>query len=315
MNRNPTIIYDKSPAYLGFRLDLILSEWGVNKRDTLQVKSLGEAGVNTLFGDTPVAIVKVDSGEAAKAAVRGMSRLKPKELLERFESGLIITSSADRRSCSALESMIKSMGGDVVLPPGKKDEPLSIRMVKELGLKPAVRDFLLSYVGQDYEAVLPLLRSLSELSVKQRKIVTEEDIYNRMPQAPGSVPPWEVDTHIFAGNVSKAVDIAHRVNRNASYLVWMSIVKKKVSNAYRTAVLLQSSPNISDDELSSHLGIPRNQVYFIKKHARSVGLVRLESAVKLIAATEAQVKGGSAAPGEALSDVLLVRLCGLLGSR
>lgn len=310
------LVLDKSQAYLNFQRERLLKEWQVDKSDTQSAKSLKSIGSATLFGGVPTSIINIERTEDVKTLVEELESSSPETLSATFEAGLIITCNADRRYTKKLEAIVKKLGGQVTSPPsGKSEESVPVKLVKELGLKPSVRDFLLQYVGQDVEAVLPMLESLSAIPREYHSRITEEDIYYRMPQPPGSVPPWEIEKFVFAGDVGKAIEIARRINQHSSYLLWLAVLKKKVTTAYRAAQLLTIQPSMSDNDLAAALGVPTKGLYFTKKNAKSYGPAKLEKAMMVIAQGEAKIKGASAAPGEAVSEMMLVELCHIMGGR
>lgn len=307
------LIVDKSQAYLHFERDRTLDTWGVDKKDIRFTKTLVGSGAASLFGDVPTSVIHIDAAETAKRIITEMQERTKEDLTEAFSSGLLVTCELDRRQTKKLESVFKEYGGEVLCPPaGRNDEPVAVKLVRQLKLNPQVEEYLLGYVGQQYDAVIPFLETLSKIPAEHRKKITEEDIYYRIAQAPGSVPPWEIETPVMAGNVNEAINIARRVEANSSYLLWLSVLKNKITNAFRAAVLIEDNPRITDEKLAESLGVPTRGLYFTRKTVKQHGREKLERAAVAIIVAEAKIKGGSAAPGSPMSEQLIVELCAIM---
>lgn len=300
------LIIDKSDAYINFQTERVLDRWGVSKSETRVVNSLSPAGPS-LFGGVPTSIIHLEDAEAVKALVAAAD---PETLVKDFPSGVIVTTSVARNSTRKLETLFTSLSGELYIPPGKGDDPLAVKLLSELNVTKEVRETLLSYVGEDYDSLIPIVDSLSSIPRKHHGRITVEDIYVRFPQPKGAVAPWLIEKPLLAGNMEEAIDLFRRIHQHSHFLVVLTILKNKFQMAYRIAVMTNDSPRITDDAIATALGLNSSgQVRFARRTAREYGVAKLQKAVLTIAETESKVKGMSAAPNVATVEAMLVSLC------
>lgn len=300
------LIIDKSAAYINFQTERVLDRWGVNKSETRMVNSLTPAG-QSLFGGVPTSIVHLEDAEAVKTLV---TNAEVDKLVTDFPSGLIVTTSVARNSTRKLENLFSDAGGELYIPPGKGDDPIAVKLLSELSVTKEVRETLLSYVGEDYDSLIPIVDSLSSIPRRHHGRITSEDIYVRFPQPKGAVAPWLIEKPLLAGNMSEAIDLFRRIHQHSHFLVVLTILKNKFQMAYRIAVMTNDSPKITDDAIAAALGLNSSgQVRFARRTAREYGVMKLQKAVLTIAETESKVKGMSAAPSVATMEAMLVSLC------
>lgn len=303
------VILDKSEVYVNFQKNRVLRSWGVPSEDTRNILTLAEAGRSTLFGDAPTSILTLDDVNAVKSFNETIANVDADSLSGKLDSGLIILTTVPRNSTKKIEAFVKELGGTVYAPPGKSEGSIAEKLVSELNVTRSVRDVLISYVGDDYEALIPIVNSLSEIPKQYHTRITEEDIYARFPQAPGAVAPWLIEKPLLAGDTEEVIDIFRRVHLHSHFLVVISILKNKMQLAYRVGSMVQSNPKITDEKIAEILGLKSSgQVRFAKGTARTYGVEKLQQAVLVIARAEAKVKGGSAAPNVAVVETMLVEL-------
>lgn len=311
MRRKIVLILDKSDSYVAFQKEQTLTEWSVESSDTKVVGSLKDVAESTLFGDSPTSVVKLDDAAAVKQALADIEGWEKKGVLdEKLESGVFISSPVARNSTKKLEAKILEIGGSVHSPKdsGSAKTTIAENLVSELSLNRETRDFLIAYAGNDYEILLPLMRTLSVLSEKQQKGITVEDMFVRLPQKPGSINPWEIEKHLFAGNLGKTIDALRRVHSSAHYLVALKMLNNKVQAAYRVSSVLTQNPRTSDKDLCDATGANAKSLWVFKNLHKQQGHDRLEKIVKVLADTEGKVKGGSAADGLMLMELALTKV-------
>lgn len=300
------VVIDKSEAYLNFKKNSYLEQWGVSNSEIKKITSLSDAGTATLFGDSPTSILNLTEPNEVKAILTELDNI---DLSNSFESGLIITCSVPRTQTKKLESRFKALGAEVITPPSKSDDPLPIKLVSELNLNPQVKNFLLAYVGDDYDSLLPLVDSLSKIPKNKHRGITEEDIYIRLPQPPGAVPPWSIEKPLMRGDTNEMLDIFRRTHQHTNLLVVLATLKNKIQLFYRVAALTTANPRITNDQISETLQVANNYPLRIAKdNAKKYGLTKIEKAVKLITKAEADIKGGSAASNVAIMEKTLIEL-------
>lgn len=304
------MIIDKSEGYISFQRERILTRWKVDREDAVRINSLSEVGGATLFGDAPTCIIHLENIAAIKKFNESAGKFTDDELLSKLSSGLIITTSVARVSTKKTEAIIARLDGEIFAPPSAKESSLAMKLVSELNVTRSVRDMLLDYVGDDYDILIPIVDSLSSIPKNLHPKITQEDIYARFPQSPGSVAPWLIEKPLMAGNTDKTIDLFRRINQHSNYLVVIAIIRNKLQMAYRIAAMLADNPRISDNDLVASLDLKNPKVLgFAKSTARSCGVETLQRAVMIIARAESQVKGGSAAPNIAVIEKMLIELC------
>jgi hypothetical protein len=59
-------------------------------------------------------------------------------------------------------------------------------------LSTTVKNEVRSYIGSNYEILLPIVKSLGELSAAEQRRMSFDDLMMRIPNRPGSIMPWSV---------------------------------------------------------------------------------------------------------------------------
>lgn len=310
------LIVDKEEAYVSFQREELLREWAVDRGAIERAKSLTTPPSPSLFGDTPLVLHELTTPVEGKAAAEAFAKQSAKTLPEAYPSGLIIyTSKLNRNQTKKLEGLVKALGGQVLAPGGKDDAPLGLRLVNSLKLSREVKDFLLAYVGENHEVLLPLASTLRRLPEAQQARVTVEDMIVRMPQPPGAVLPWTLEEPLLRGEVERVVELARRIDAHSHKLVWVKLLLNKFTNYYKVGAVLAANPRLSDEEVTTALGLPARGFYFTKRTVKAYPLPTLEAALLLLVKLEEDLKGGSTADQEVLAEVALVSLCYLLGKK
>lgn len=306
-NLKLALVIDKSKSYTDFQKERILKDWGILPSELKKVTGLSQVGGSTLFGKSPTALMVISDTDEVKNLVKALEEVSSIDSV--IGEGLIIMTSVARTSTKKLETLVAALGGEVVIAkPGAKDGmSTGEKLINDLGFAPEVKNYLLAYVGDDYEALIPIARSLSEIPKEQHKRITVEDIYIRLPKAPGAVPPWEIEKPLFADNISKTIEVFRRIHQNSDLLVVLFVLKNKMTLAYRAGAMIEANPRISSADVAAALGVTDN--YPLKlamgQHKR-YGLEKLEKIAQLLADTERKVKGGSAMPGDVTMEIMLV---------
>jgi DNA polymerase III delta subunit len=252
----------------------------------------------------------ITDADEIKSLVKSLEEIQKTSTIETtVGSGLLIMTTVARTSTKKLESIIAALGGEVIIakPGAKEGMTTGEKLINDLEFTREVKDYLLSYVGDDYEALIPIARSLSEIPKEQHKRITVEDIYIRLPKAPGAVPPWEIEKPLFGGDISKTIEVFRRIHQNSDLLVVLFVLKNKQTLAYRAGAMLEANPRLTSAQVADALGVTDN--YPLKlamgQHKR-YGLEKLEALARLLADTERKVKGGSAMRGDVTMEIMLV---------
>jgi DNA polymerase III delta subunit len=310
---NLVFIADKSEAFISYTKNKILEEWKVEPEQTSFLTSLSQVGESNLFGETPTAVVQLEDTDAIKRAVDELKNILADDPTA-LDAGLIITTLAARTGTKTLEKIIAGAGGQVVLSKGEGKETASEKLVSELNLSRASRSFLLSYIGDDYEAALPLIKSISEVPHDQQPKITEEQLVLRMPQPKGAVAPWAIIDPILSGNMTQALDVLRRTSMHSHFLVALITIKNNMTQAFSIAAMLTEDSHLTTDDVAARLGIKNGYGLIVAlRRAKKIGLPTLKRAVKLTADTEAKVKGGWGADPTITMESFIIELSMVLG--
>lgn len=307
MSKNSRIllVLDKSKAYLNFCTRRKLDELKTTFQKCQKVESLKDCGVESLFGEVPTNIMLLETSDSVKKFVKDTENLNESQVKRILDAGLVIQCTVSRQSTRKLEKTVRDLGGDIISSP--KGSSMAEKLVSELNLTSSVRDLLISYVGNDYEVLIPIVENLSAIPKEKHRRITEEDIYIRFPQEKGSIPPWEVVNHIFEGDVSASIESFRRIthNKDSHYLVVVSLLKTKALQYYRVSHLL----DVNNDRLASVIDSSPKSIYYIKKVAKRLGSSTCEEILLSVVNLERKIKGYSSIPPIPLCEKYIVEIC------
>jgi hypothetical protein len=307
------LIIDKSESYVSYQIERTLESWKIDRAETRKATSITDVGGASLFGGAPCSILKLENAEEVKKVVLDIEKVTAESLKLKFESGLIVATTVARTSTKKLETHFKSLGAKVIIPPGKSEDPLAIKLLSDLALRKEIRELLVSYVGDDYDSLIPIVESISKLPRKTHSLINEEDIFARFPQPPGAIPPWLIEDPLFNGDLTEVISVSRRVAHHSHFLVTLATLKNKFQLLYRVSEVVSVNPKVSTDELCKIFEIKSPKYAgFLKSRALKYGVQTFRSAVLIIEEAETSVKGGSAAPPLVMIEKMLVELVILL---
>jgi DNA polymerase III delta subunit len=282
------LILDKTESFLNFQKERIMEQWNIDSTDTKVVEKFSQVGGSTLFGTTPCAILHIGSVEEIKQ--------------------LIITSTVSRQSTKKLEKIAEQYG-TLIATKTSEASSMAEKLVSELHLTSAVREFLLNYVGNDYNDVLPLVRTLETLTPKQQSSVTEADLYARLPKPEGALPPWDIERPLLNGSMDEIIRKYRRIVNHTHPLVIITLLRNKFQLAYRISAM----DNPSAESIAAALGVSNNYSLKIAQgQGKKLGLNRLQKIVETIEVTENALKGASAADNTVLMEKMLITVGGII---
>lgn len=320
------LIIDKSQSYIDFQKDKIIEDWGINAASVELVQSLSEVGEMTLFGDTPTAVINssdLNSFKDLSTSVENLVKSKtPDQISEKFSHGLVITTTVARVSTKKLEKIVTDLGGSIILSKENakdKTNPV-VSLLQPLNLLPEVKKFIQDYAGDNYDMVLSVVRTISEIPEKSQKLISIDDILMRIPQAPGSIPPWEIEKPFMSGNIPELITMYRRIVTHSHGLVVVSILKNKITTSYKISSMIDdyreekgTTPNVA--EISKLLSIPNNYPTKLSyESAKKIGFSKLSRIVELFYKLEANLKGGSNVDTNTLVEIELMRISKLINS-
>lgn len=186
------------------------------------------------------------------------------------------------------------------------DQQLAGSAVK---LVPAAKAALADRLGEDVSRVVGVLRTL-EGAFGPGTRLTVDDITPFLGEA-GGVPPWELTDAIDKGDVSGAVDRVRRMMGGGDRhpLQVMATLTTHVQRMVRL-----DGSGIRDEKAAAELLGMKGSTFPAKKalaQAQRLGSERIAQALVLMAAADADLRGRTAVPGEAVLEVLVARLARL----
>lgn len=305
------LIADKQEAYVNFERDRVIKEWGAEREDTRGITNIDEAGLSSLFGPAPISVLELEDKESVRSTVEKFKNAKEADIKRWASPGLIMLTSVDRTSTKTLEKLIQQAGGDIILSKeNSKDKTApAARLVDELSLSREVKSFLKDFAGDDYSSILSLMKTLGDLSPKQQQGITIDDIQVRLPQAPGAVPPWEIEPAILSGDVSKAISLYRRVSKTSNLLIVLAVLKNKFNLIFKIASVMSLNPGMNMAQVAEALKVPNNYPFRLAfDSAKRWGLKTATQVNELLVATEAKVKGGSAGNPHVMMESMILRV-------
>lgn len=296
MSKKVLFIMSDSEAYLRDEVLRISKDWGFIKSNVKTVEEWNPALVRSsvsLFGEVSMVHLDLSDGNKLKAFVSLIGDKKHKELFEGdnwFGAGLIITST-HARGTKKIEDLVKKTGGKVA----KKAKPTEMKKVllERISLNKDTEQFLDAYVGEDYQILIGIVNQLEKLEKEEQQKMTIDELIVRLPNKPGSLPPWDFIDPLLEGNADKAVKLYERAVEGSHVLVTMQLARKRLQLLYRLKVL-QLSGVWKSQEQAQALG-ERNgpNIWITAKVAQRLDLKTTEYLAKLSLITEADLKGYS----------------------
>lgn len=305
------LILDKSSAFRDFQRMSILKQWQ-SDTDVQRVNSLDEVGQETIFGNPPTAVMELDDISTVKKLVKDLeSYSSTKELNHKLRYGLVLVSGANRNSIKKLEQIVNHLGGRVILAKESSKDKSSVttRLLSNLSLGRSEKRFLEDYVADDYDSSLSLLRSLETLTPKQQSMITVADLMIRLPQPPGSIPPWEIEKPLMQGDVPETISVYRRIILHSHPLVVLSVLRNKIQLMWRIAALEHFHGITDRAQLSAALSVSNSYALKLAQNmSRQLGLSICQKLTALIAQAETDLKGGSQADNSVTMEFLLVQI-------
>lgn len=307
------LVIDKAITYVEYERDKVLKSWDVTSYE--REKNLSNVGEATIFGPADTSVLHLTDINSVKKTVDDLQRIIDNDEAEKkFSSGLVITTIVARNSTKKLEKLVSDLGGKVIVAKeNSKDKTnVSEKILNDLNLQYDVRKFLVDYSADDYDSIINVVRNISSIPFDKQRFVSIEDVVMRMPQPPGSIPPWEIEKPIMAGDANKTIELFRRINYHSHYLVVLSVLKNKFLTSWRISGLLATG-NYSLASAAEALGVANNYPFKLAYNtAKSLGVETLTFCVKILADTEMKVKGGSSADSIIHMELALVQIANKL---
>lgn len=312
MSKKLIFIMSDSEAYLRDEVIRISADWGFTSSMVKSVETWNPAlvrGSVSLFGDVSMIHLDLSDKNKLKAFANYISDKKEKTLFEKdnwFGAGLIITS-IHAQGAKKIENLVNKSGGIVV----RKAKPIEMRnlLLKRIELNDNTKEFLESYVGEDYQILISIVNQLEILSKEEQKAMSVEDIIVRLPSKPGSVPPWEFINPMLEGKTKEAVDLYNRCIEGSHILVTMQLARTKLQLLYRLKLLLMAG--IWNSKEQAEILKERNgpNIWITSNVAKKIDVSTAEYLAKLALITEANLKGHSSADPNIIFTNFIAATC------
>lgn len=308
------LIIDKSKPYLDFQKKIFSEKWGENNVE--EVDDFSKVGIETLFGDVSCATIFVENTKKMKELVAQIEQsIKKGDFEKKIKNGLIIRTTLPRISTKKIEKIVTEQSGEnVFIKENSKDKTNPVeKIISESNLNNTVKTFLKNYIGDDYENLISIMRSINVLSDKQQSKLSVEDIYIRLPQKPGSIPPWEIEKPLFNGNTNETIKTYRRITDHTHFLVILSFLKNKINLMWKIRSIMDVEYDKSRPHIAKALNTPNTYPFGLAYNkAQQLPLDVLTKIMYEILVTESKVKGGSKADSKIIMEVLLIKISQLL---
>lgn len=305
-------IMSDSEVFLRDEVLRISKEWGFSKSNVKTVEDWNPALVRnsvSLFGDVSMVHLDLADGNKLKNFVTLLDDKKNKELFTGenwYGAGLIVTST-HAKGTKKIETLVEKSGGKI----NKKAKPEEMKkmLLSRISLPRDLKEFLSSYVGDDYQILIGIANQLEKLDEKTQKEMTIEDLIVRLPGKPGSLPPWEFINPMLEGNAKEAVELYERAVEGSHVLVTMQLARKKLQMLHRLKIL--SKAGIWKSQEQAEVLGERNgpNVWITAKVAQKLDSSTTEYLAKLSLATEASLKGYSNADPQIIFKNFIATVC------
>ena len=280
-----TFINDNQ-IYLDKKIKETYENWGYSldnmKRLDEWVK--GSASITSLFGTkTFVLLDLMDSNKLTKFK-NLIANDKKRQMFENnwFGDGVIIITKDNRGTW--LQKFTEEFNGyfEKKIDKNKAKNDL----LKELKLPKHLEDIVSSFVGEDYQDLILIKKSLNNIDTKN---LTEAELYTYLPFKKGSVPPWDCLNAIMNLNDKNAILEYRRTTENTYPLVILSLIKTKLRNllVYKSLIGLRKSEN----DIIKILNVKNSYALTDYKKNKS-SLNNISKAITYLLDIEDEVKGG-----------------------
>lgn len=218
----------------------------------------------------------------------------------------------------ALAEAVKGAGGEVLgadPPSGKARAGWVQERLAELPVKlaPAAVRLILDTLGDDLSRLVGLERTLTG-AFAPGATVTHDDVRPLLGES-GANPPWELTDAIDGGNVPKALDQLSRLI-GAGGRHPLQVMASLTSHVLRIA-RLDGAGARNEQEAAAILEL-KGSTFPAKKalnQCRKLGSDRVRAALKLLADADADLRGRTGLPPEAVLERLVINLTRLSASR
>lgn len=291
------LISDSEPL-LNKEFKKIYSELNYQAQDMVEISewSDGVANIPSLFS-IPFIHLKLTNDNEAKKFVDFFTNKKNKQVFEKpdWTGNLTIITYKKGKHSTKIKNFIEKQNGEVKIFADKDVKSIKETELKKYNLQKHIYDFLIDYIGDDVNLVFPIINTLDKLELTEIQNLDIMNLYSVLPSKPGSIPPWDLMSAIFNGDIQGIKRNYDRVSKNTYPLVIVALLKTKVSNfmKYRFYSALSG---LNENEIAKEMGMKNSYALIDFKKNKNLPNKRVITLVNLVNQLENNLKGGGNPP-------------------
>lgn len=260
-----------------------LEEWGIDPANQVRTTDVqNRARAVNLFGTINGTILTIDSKDTAESVLRLLTQkldidFKPKTLklgqadktqLEKNAHSLaghgmfiIQNANANLGAVKNLVKLFQSMGWKYTEPAKNASGEVN-EILADCKLPAVLKRRLVEHVGDQYDLLLPVVRGIRDLTDRQQREMTWEELWVRMNPNPGSIPPWGSNgspglfDHVIQGRTEDAVAFYQRLVDSGTPPIQFAAWFANQVGQYATMKLLVDYHDVDLDTAAHIVGLP-----------------------------------------------------------
>lgn len=260
-----------------------LEEWGIDPTDQVRTTDVqNRARAVNLFGTINGTVLTIDSKDTAESVLRLLTQkldldFKPKTLklgqadktqLEKNAHSLaghgmfiIQNANANLGAVKNLVKLFQSMGWKYTEPAKNASGEVN-EILADCKLPAVLKRRLVEHVGDQYDLLLPVVRGIRDLTDRQQREMTWEELWVRMNPNPGSIPPWGSNgspglfDHVIQGRTEDAVSFYQRLVDSGTPPIQFAAWFANQVGQYATMKLLVDYHDVDLDTAAHIVGLP-----------------------------------------------------------
>lgn len=260
-----------------------LEEWGIDPANQVRTNDVqNRARAVNLFGTINGTILTIDSKDTAESVLRLLTQkldidFKPKTLklgqadkiqLEKSAHSLaghgmfiIQNANANLGAVKNLVKLFQSMGWKYTEPAKNASGEVN-EILADCKLPAVLKRRLVEHVGDQYDLLLPVVRGIRDLTDRQQREMTWEELWVRMNPNPGSIPPWGSNgspglfDHVIQGRTEDAVAFYQRLVDSGTPPIQFAAWFANQVGQYATMKLLVDYHDVDLDTAAHIVGLP-----------------------------------------------------------
>ena len=260
-----------------------LEEWGIDPANQVRTTDVqNRARAVNLFGTINGTVLTIDSKDTAESVLRLLTQkldidFKPKTLklgqadktqLEKNAHSLaghgmfiIQNANANLGAVKNLVKLFQSMGWKYTEPAKNASGEVN-EILADCKLPAVLKRRLVEHVGDQYDLLLPVVRGIRDLTDRQQREMTWEELWVRMNPNPGSIPPWGSNgspglfDHVIQGRTEDAVAFYQRLVDSGTPPIQFAAWFANQVGQYATMKLLVDYHDVDLDTAAHIVGLP-----------------------------------------------------------